>query len=596
MPKAHLSVAQTQELKYWLGHSYKHLFNHVTFNDIMQAMRTANDTFYPYQWNLSAAKLQSAWDITTGSDDIVVAVVDSGIAPDHPDVIGRLAQGVDLIEDVGTAGDGNGRDTDPTDVGDNMFGGGQHSYHGSHVAGVIGAASDNNLGITGMMWSGKNFAGTSFRTGGGTQFDILSGVYWALGDDEVSGVPENTTPARIVNLSLGGTVDASTYEAWQGEIGYIFSQETQYGKPIIVAAAGNEDQDVANVTPANIDSIITVGAFKFDGMRANYSNWGQYVDIMAPGGQTDVDQNGDGQPDGIYSFYGTDYRWEHGTSMATPHVAGILGLALAVNPELNQVQAQQLIYDTADQSGQCNEGCGAGLVNAANLLMTVSGGYIPEANPRLAIDSDRVIFYQEQSSGIVNIFNLGGGTLAYETRIQGVNADLFSVSPTSGTIEAASGVTLNVTLNRGTLTEGEAELIVEGLGESAGQMKVVPLSFRDVVLAENNVQSAVVEAFLVLDDGQIETTEQVVYARRSEGFTWRIDGLTAGQYYVFAVGDDNNDGVYDSNSESFGAYPNTATPKPITVTANQLAKGVNFALSFSTGSISQGGWYPVPSR
>ena len=108
------------------------------------------------------------------------------------------------------------------------------------------------------------------------------------------------------------------------------------------------------------------------------------------------DPDGDGQPDGIYSFYGTDYRWEHGTSMATPHISGILGLALAVNPGLNQEQAQQLLYDTADQTGQCNEGCGAGLVNAGNLMMTVSGGYIPEATPRLAIDSDRVVFYQDQ--------------------------------------------------------------------------------------------------------------------------------------------------------------------------------------------------------
>jgi serine protease len=582
------SLQETIRAKHHIAHRHGSSFRHITYNDIMRPLLNANDTFYPYQWNLSSARLQSAWDITTGADDIVVAVVDSGILPEHPDIIGRLVQGVDLIEDVGMAGDGNGRDTDPTDVGDNMFGSGQHSYHGSHVAGIIGAASNNDLGITGVMWSGKILPVRVLGVGGGTQYDILSGVYWALGEEEVSGVPENTTPARIVNLSLGGEVDSDTYEAWQTELAYILSQETLYGKPIIVAAAGNEDQDVVNVTLANIDAVITVGAIKFDNLRANYSNWGAQIDIMAPGGLTSVDQNGDGQPDGIYSFYGTDYRWEHGTSMATPHVSGILGLALAINPGLNQAQAQQLLYDSADQSGECNEGCGAGLVNAGSLALTLTGGHIPEPTPRLAIDTDRVVFYQSQNASTVNIFNLGGGSLSYSARILGGNASLFSVSPTSGSIGAATGIALNVTLARGDLTEGEAELTVEGVGESADQSKTIPISFRDVVPVENNLQVALIEAFEILESGEIQSEGESTYARRSEAFDWRLDELTSGSYYVFAVGDDNNDGVFDSETESFGAYPNTASPQPITVIENQLVKGVDFALSFSNGTLVEG--------
>ncbi|MBL93559.1 MAG: hypothetical protein CMH56_17295 [Myxococcales bacterium] len=585
---APISKEKTATLKSYFGKKWSKHFRHVTFNDWMRPMLNANDTFYAYQWNLSSVRLQTAWDITTGSDDVVVAVVDSGIVSGHPDIVDRLVAGVDLIEDIGTAGDGNGRDTDPTDEGDNMFGSGQHSYHGSHVAGIIGAASNNDLGITGIMWSGKILPVRVLGSGGGAQFDILSGIYWAVGEADVTGVPQNTTPARIVNLSLGGEVDGETHQAWVAELDYILGDQAPYNSPILVAAAGNEDQDVVNVTPANIDDIISVGAFRFDGQRAFYSNWGAQVDLMAPGGQTNVDQNGDGQPDGIFSFNSNDYRWEHGTSMATPHVAGVLGLALAINPDLNQASAQQLLYDTVDQTGQCNEGCGGGLLNAGNLMMVLSGGHVPEPSPRLALDSDRITFFQGQSQAQVAVFNLGGGVLSYRASIAGPSASLFEVSPATGSAQAASGEMLNITLNRGGYTEGEAELTVTGVGETEGQSKTIPLTFRDVTAVENQVQTAIVEAFEVFEDGSVETAGVLATARRSGGFAWQIDGLKSAYYYVFAVGDDNNDGAYDSERESFGAYPNTAAPKSIFVDENQLLKGVDFALSFVTDTLIEG--------
>ena len=387
---------------------------------------------------------------------------------------------------------------------------------------------------------------------------------------------------------MGGEVDSETHQAWLGEIAYVLSDQAPYENPILVSAAGNEDQDVVNVTPANIESIISVGAFRFDGQRASYSNWGAQVDVMAPGGQTNVDQNGDGQPDGIYSFHGNDYRWEHGTSMAAPHVSGVLGLALAVNPDLNQTTSHLLIYDTADQSGQCNEGCGVGLLNAGNMILVVSGGQLPEPTPRLALDSDRVTFFQGQTEAQITVFNLGGGTLSYESTVDGEHANLFSVSPASGTARAATGEVIRLTLARGGLSEGYAELTIRGVGEAEGQSKTLPLTFRDTVAVENQVLTAIVEAFEVLDDDTIQTSGVLATARRGEGFAWQLDGLTSGRYYVFAVGDDNGDGYYDSELESFGAYPSTASPKSIFVDENQLLKGVDFALSFVTDSMVEG--------
>ena len=185
---------------------------------ILRPQLTPNDPQYANQWHYFGAygiDAPAAWDITTGSTDIVVAVIDTGIL-NHADLTGRTLPGYDFVSDVPTANDGNGRDADPSDPGDwitsaeNVIRGLcglrriDSSWHGTHVAGTIGAASNNGFGVAGINWVSKILPVRVLGKCGGYTSDILDGMRWAAGL-AVTGVPTNPNPAKVLNLSLGGS-------------------------------------------------------------------------------------------------------------------------------------------------------------------------------------------------------------------------------------------------------------------------------------------------------------------------------------------------------------------------------------------------------
>lgn len=552
----------------------------VARNFAKSALRVPNDPYYVYQWHYDFARLPAAWDISTGDPSVVVAVVDSGLKSQHPDIVSRVVQGADLISDPGVAGDGNGRDPDPTDPGDNALGNGQSSWHGTHVAGTIAAETDNGEGVSGILWQGRLQPVRVLGMGAqGFDFDILSGVAWAVGSEDVEDVPRNLTPAKVVNLSLGGPADQQGRQVWVDLIDIITNQSAAaFGFPILVTAAGNDNQTVEGVVPGNIPAAITVGATRYDGQRAEYSNWGPSVDIMAPGGQASVDQNLDGFPDGVLSLYDNDYNFEQGTSMAAPHVTGIVALAVSVNPNLDQASAQQLLRDTANPAGACNEGCGTGHVDAAAALLG-AGGVVAGA-PRLAVDVTRLVFQPGISQAGFHVLNIGSAELSWTAEVIGPQAQLFSISQASGTLAAGGSVAVSVDLSRADFGAGSANLQFRGLGDADGQLVNVDLSFNDqAVPVQTNLQAVAVGAYRVVEDGALEQAGDLVYARRDSEFAWKIAGLEPGDYYVFAVGDDNNDGNFDAQRESFGAWPVASNPAIIPVEANTEYTQVNFGLS-----------------
>ncbi|RMG65314.1 MAG: hypothetical protein D6709_03105 [Chloroflexi bacterium] len=366
---------------------------------------TPNDPLYSQQWHYSApapgnygANLPNAWNITTGSTSIVVAVVDTGILFGHPDLSGRTVSGYDFVSDVTKANDGDGRDANASDPGDwasadECYPGSpalSSSWHGTHVAGTIGAGTNNATGVAGINWVSKILPVRVLGKCGGTSSDIIDGVRWAAGLS-VPGVPANANPARVINLSLGGISACSS--AWQNAINQVVSNGA-----VVVVAAGNSNAPAGNFTPAGCANVITVAATQRNGSKAYYSNYGPAVEISAPGGETRSNTS-----DGVLSTLNNgatapgahSYKFYQGTSMAAPHVAGIASLMLSVKPALTPAQVLALLQSTATpfpSGSTCNTtNCGAGIVNAAAAVQAAQNSapmtkraYLPIARRQLA--------------------------------------------------------------------------------------------------------------------------------------------------------------------------------------------------------------------
>ncbi len=319
--------------------------------------------------------LPKAWDMGTGSGTITVSILDTGILPNHPDIVGspNLVAGYDMISDALSANDGGGRDSNPTDPGDAVSagecGGGQppvdfpNSWHGTHVAGTVGVGNTNNaVGVAGVNWRVNVQPVRVLGKCGGTTADINDAIRWAAGLP-VPGVPNNATPARVISMSLGAaglpcTLSPSTQAA---------IDDARSAGAIVVVAAGNEASDAANAMPASCNGVVTVAASDARGVLASrYSNFGSTVEIMAPGGDTQRDDDGNGQPDGVLSMVQGGYAYYNGTSMATPHVSGVIALWLSQTPAVSNDSVLTELYARAlaRTSSQCPNACGAGLLNA----------------------------------------------------------------------------------------------------------------------------------------------------------------------------------------------------------------------------------------
>jgi len=347
---------------------------------ILRPLLVPNDPQYTNQWHYFGTygiDAPAAWDITTGSSEIVVAVIDTGIR-NHADLIGRTLTGYDFITDTLVANDGGGRDADPSDPGDwitsaenasGYFAGcgvSDSSWHGTHVAGTIGAASNNGFGVAGINWVSKILPVRVLGKCGGYTSDIIDGMTWAAGL-HVDGVPENANPAKVLNLSLGGTGACGT--AQQAAINAIVAAGAT-----IVVAAGNSNADAANFNPASCNNVVAVAATSPTGNRASYSNYGTVVDIAAPGG----DQSFENDPNGVLSTLnagttspGADnYIYYQGTSMAAPHVAGIASLVVSLIPGATPAQVSQIMRNTVKAfpgGSTCNTSiCGPGIASAFN--------------------------------------------------------------------------------------------------------------------------------------------------------------------------------------------------------------------------------------
>lgn len=344
---------------------------------------TPSDRYFQNQWHYHGTAVginaPKAWDTTKGKG-ATVAVLDTGITP-HPDLRANVAGGYDFISDSWAAGDGNGRDNDPLDNGDWIAAGTcgnpqfeSSSWHGTHVAGTI-AASKNDGGVVGVAPDATIVPVRVLGKCGGYTSDITDAIVWASGGS-VSGVPRNAHKADVINMSLGGA-SRTCPASYQRAIDTAVNNGTT-----VVVAAGNDAVNAANATPANCRNVVTVGATDKNGNQSYYSNYGRVVDVSAPGG--DTRSSGGGVLSTVNTGKTTPdkpgYAYYQGTSMATPHVAGIAALVKAANPNLSADEVANILTTSVKRiPGRCWGGaCGAGLIDASlavnNAKKNGSGG------------------------------------------------------------------------------------------------------------------------------------------------------------------------------------------------------------------------------
>jgi serine protease len=374
------------------------------------AALTPNDQFFPNQWDfwepLAGAFLTAAWDMTTGSPGIVVAVVDTGARYDHPDLAGRLLPGYDFISDLTSAGDNDGPDPDASDTGDwhppglcypgDPGGLPFSSWHGTHVAGTIGAATNNGIGVSGGNWVSKLLPVRVLGRCGGIDVDIVNGILWAAGLP-VAGAPPNPTPARVLNLSLGGTTPRPCPLNEQAAI-----DEALNRGALVVVAAGNSAADASLYPPANCNGVLAVAATDRLGNKAPYSNFGSAVAVSAPGGTTSSPAVCDTtSTNGILSTRNlgvttpgqSGYCYFQGTSQATPHVSAVASLVLSANPSLTASQVAARILATASfpAGSDCLlfGDCGSGIVNAAAAVSAAAASSCTPSDTALCVQGGR---------------------------------------------------------------------------------------------------------------------------------------------------------------------------------------------------------------
>lgn len=329
------------------------------------AQAMPSDPLYPNQWYLqngqpAATNFSAAWDLTTGSPDTVIAVLDTGARYDHPDLTGRLLPGYDFISGESsssfvTANDGNGWDADASDPGDWVTSAekqsgplasvddcevGNSTWHGTRVAALIGAGTNNGMGVAGGTWQGGILPVRVLGKCGGFDSDIIAGMLWAAGLP-VAGAPPNPHPARVINLSLGSSGECTA--AYQSAITRLAAAGT-----LVVASAGNDNGPVG--VPANCSGVLAVAGLRHVGTKVGYSDLGPEVGVAAPAGNCpDIDTTSQcayslvtadntGLTTPAASTYTDEFHPNIGTSFSAPIVAAIAGLMYAVNDKLTTAE------------------------------------------------------------------------------------------------------------------------------------------------------------------------------------------------------------------------------------------------------------------
>lgn len=553
-------------------------------NFVLRPSAAPTDPFYRLQWHYPLINLPQAWDVTTGtpaSGEVVVAVVDTGVYLNHADLASSLLRnggqvvGFDFIRDVATANDGNGIDPDANDPGDNSTPG-SSSWHGSHVAGTIAAVPNNGVGVAGVSWGARIMPVRVLGKGGGSSYDVIQGIRYAAGLSNDSGTFP-TRRADVINLSLGCLNCRSSAEQ-------ALIDEVRAAGVIVVAAAGNENTGLPSY-PAAYDGVVSVAAVGIDSSRAPYSNFGTSVDVAAPGGNTAVDLNSDGYADGVLSTLvgssgSSEYGFYQGTSMAAPHVAGVVALMKAVHPGLRPGDFDALLASGAITSDLGAAGrddqFGWGLIDAAKAVLEARRLAAGGTTAIVSATPARLDFGSSLSSATFQLNRLGGGGLS----VTGVSSDATWLSVSAASVDGDRLGSYSATVNRANLSVGSYAATLSVSLSSGAQVRI-PVS---MLVTINPVQVNTGHYWVLLMDQDYTLIGMLDSSGSGGSYPFRFDGVPKGSYYLFAGTDSDWDDLICDDGEACGAYPTIAQPVLFEVTGDRSGLDFSVGLNLSPGS------------
>lgn len=545
-------------------------------NFIRQGLAVPNDPDYRRQWHYPFINLPLAWELRDRerATDPIVAVIDTGVLSDHPDLQGVFVDGYDFISDRARALDGDGIDPDPYDPGDQAKGG--STFHGTHVAGTIAARTGNGIGVAGIAWGARIMPLRVLGKGGATSYDVQQAGRYAIGLANDSGRRPKRR-ADIINLSLGGG-------GWSYAEQELIRQARQRGV-IVIAAAGN-DGNSRPFYPAAYQGVVAVSAVDRYGRRAPYSNYGSYVDIAAPGGNLDADLDGDGYPDGIrstagWSAYGRiidGYRSYHGTSMAAPHVAGVAALMKAIAPEMSPAD-----FDALLAAGELTNDFGApgrdnvyghGLLDAYRAVLAahmLANGTVPDLPPQPPlVQPPALIMNAQTAAAVVTVSEPATAVPA----IAAVRASVPWLSAGPTMTDAAGFGHYTIAADRRGLAPGTYNAYVE-VASSAGTVKL-PVT---VVVEKPSSPGTAGPLHVLLIDARTRTAvaQQTIAAAGGIG-EFRFQRVPPGSYVIVAGADADNDGRICGPGEACSIAG--ADPQTVTVTDDSLTTVTTLVVRF----------------
>jgi serine protease len=553
-----------------------------------------NDQFYNLQkWHYDLIRMPDAWNITQGSANVVVAVIDTGIRS-HPDLNGNDGgEGFDFISSASNAGDADGIDSDPTDPGDGT-GITPSSFHGTHVAGTVGALGNNNTGVSGVNWDVSLMHLRVLGLQGGTDADIAQAVRYAAGLSSTAPNPP-TQRADIINLSLGGPGSTSTM---QNAV-----TAARNAGVVIFAAAGNNNSS-QNFFPASYTGVVSVSAVDRNAEKAPYSNFGPFVDIAAPGGNTSVDLDGDGFVDGVLSTlvnenngFSPNFVFYQGTSMACPHVAGVAALmiAAAAPTTLTPAQIESILQTTAVDLGAPGRDnvFGNGLMRADLAVAAAQNGV--SVNPVLSISPASLDFGADTTLLSIGVSNTGSGALDVGTPTFAPlgGAPVFATLQTVASSGATDVSSVRVTVDRAPGGTPLADGTYTGLVTipSNGGTAFVNVTMQ----VETPVAPVDVELFVLLvrvvDPVTFELeTEDILTINPTTGLDFAFPSgdfgsIGGGEYILVCGSDDDGDlTIGGVNDIYFGAWPTLNDILVLDLDRGDELTGLDFVVQPDDGS------------